>query len=53
MHHARHDGRGLTRSQRFQRDGPQAPPELVECRPEGLSKGFLILAGYLEVDGAP
>jgi len=53
MHNARHYGRGLARGQLLQCDGPEDDPNLLNAGPEDLLEGLLILAGYLEVDGAP
>jgi hypothetical protein len=53
MHDARHNGRGLTCRQLFQCDGSQDYANLLNAGPQHLAEGFLILAGYLEVDGAP
>ena len=52
MHDACYYRRGVPRRQLFQRNGPKDHANLLYAGPQDLSKSLLILAGYLEVDGA-
>jgi hypothetical protein len=51
MNDASHHGRGLACRQLLQGDGPEHYSNLLNPSSENLSDGFLIIPGYLKVDG--
>jgi hypothetical protein len=51
MNDASHHRRGLARSQLLQGDGPEHHPNLLNTSSQNLSDGFLIIPGYLKLDG--